>query len=78
MQVYNRTEFTVDQIRGFKFIHAFTNNWRQRFVEIYQHPTNEERVLTIGSNLDKSAQIVCEEHHDDYKREIENKLTETH
>lgn len=78
MKVHNNTQWTVDEIRGFKFIHAFTNNWRQRFIEIYQHPTAENRVLTIGSNLDKSAQIVCDEHRDDYKREIENNITETH
>jgi cephalosporin-C deacetylase-like acetyl esterase len=46
------------------------NNWRERTVSVRQHPTDPQKVVSIGVPFGGGAPIVCEEGADGYAREI--------
>lgn len=72
----NSEGITFDQARKLSLIWSFTDNWRQRFIEIYEHPT-ETKVVTIGYYQiagPNGSPLVCVEAKSDYRRILENKL----
>jgi len=59
-------------------IHVFHNGWRQRTIEIYEHPSLDGMVVTYGYPDNGDDPIICEEKYTDYQREIENKILRTY
>lgn len=51
----------IEEAEKLKVITSFTNTWRQRFVKIYEHPTDNTRVITIGLPLVGGTPILCDE-----------------
>ena len=48
-----------------KYLGRFINEWRQRTVAIYEHPTNAFKVITVGRPFDGGKAIECEEYRKD-------------
>ena len=71
MEKINRTQFHVAQFRGFPLLVTIKNNWRQRNVEVRQHPHDEGKVVTRGIAFDGSLDLIVEEDKADYRREIQ-------
>lgn len=44
----NSTPWPLDLIRSFTLLFRVKNEWRQRMVEVYQHPTNPGQVVSVG------------------------------
>ena len=58
---------------------GFLNEWRERFVDVFQPPTDwiaenpdKPTVVTIGSNYKTNTYWVCMERYEDYRGRIEN------
>jgi hypothetical protein len=43
-----KTNLTEAEVQKFPLIHTFRNEWRQRWVYIHKHPTDETKVVTMG------------------------------
>ena len=41
-------KLTEAEVQTFPLIHTFVNKWRQRWVYIHEHPTDEAKVVTMG------------------------------
>lgn len=48
----NQTPFKLEEIEMMDKIGHFKNEWRGRYVSIYQHPHHPESVITIGRPFD--------------------------
>ena len=46
------------------------NDWRQRHVTVYDHPTDPDQVISVGVPFDGSKPIVCEEPRSAYREVI--------
>lgn len=66
----NSENITIETIKGKPVIGLLKNNWRQRHVTIYDHPTNPEMVVSVGVPFNNTEQIVCVEERTAYARVI--------
>jgi hypothetical protein len=58
----SNSEGIVQQdVASFIFCGRFQNYWRGRLVEVYYHPTDDSKVVTVGIPHDGSEAIVCVE-----------------
>lgn len=64
----NTEGFTAETARKLKPLGSFRNEWRRREVEIYEHPTDVGRVVTVGCPMDGGSPVVCVENQSDYQR----------
>lgn len=58
-KVENNTTFKVEEIAGFKLLGMTKNNWRQRNIALYQHPTEEDKVVSHGATFDNRMIVIC-------------------
>jgi hypothetical protein len=63
----NIKDFRTDLCIG-----RFKNNWRQRYVSLYPHPTDSLKVVSVGTPFDGSDPIICEEQRSAYGRQLVN------
>ena len=78
MQIYNNTDLdlsTLDDITEWelKLVPLVTvrNNYRERNIQVYDHPTDSNRVITIGTTFNGSDMIVvADEWKKDWGREL--------
>ncbi len=54
---------------------TFRNNWRERIVTLYEHPTDANMVISVGESVHKdqmgrATEFVCEERRGDYQRQL--------
>lgn len=70
MKVHNRTEYTIDQIREMPLLKMVRNEWRRRNINLHQHPTKPDSVISAGITFDEETVIICEEKKTDWSREL--------
>lgn len=59
--IHNRTAFSLDQIRGFPHLGRTVSEWRQRSIDLYQHPGEPEQVVSVGVTFDGAMTVVAVE-----------------
>jgi hypothetical protein len=57
----NVTKYTKEQIQKFPILKTFQNNWRQRYVTVYQHPDDNNMVISVGIPFNGGGATICEE-----------------
>jgi|GEM_PF-3764678 len=69
MKIINDTNRELKDIAKLPVIKVIRNNWRQRTITLYQVP-NTSIVYSVGVTYDGTRTIVCEDHIDDWAREL--------
>ena len=69
-EIHNRTPFTADEIREFTVLKYVRNEWRQRNITLYQHPTEEDKIVSAGLSFDQTQVVVCVETKEEWAREL--------
>ena len=77
MTTYNRTSFTLDDIQQMKELKFIQNLWRRRNVVLHQHPSDENKIISVGTCFDANKQgeidiIIAVESKKDFRRELNN------
>jgi hypothetical protein len=62
----NSTPFTLAEIENWPLLLTVKNNWRQRLVTVYSHPTDANSVVTVGKPFDGSGPIICIERREEW------------
>lgn len=73
MEIINNTIWTLEQVKAMKKIGVCRNEWRQKYVTIYElpphtPPTND--VVSIGETFDGKRIVVCRESRDGHRNAI--------
>jgi hypothetical protein len=67
--------FNSENTKPLERIGTLKNNWRGRLVEVYQHPTMSDKVVTIGKPFEPTElidpDIICVENKADYQSIID-------
>lgn len=71
MKTYNNTTFTEEQIGGFLVLGHSVSKWRQRNNTLYQHPTDAERIISVGVTFDGSMKVICDDDRNAWGRELD-------
>lgn len=61
MQISNNTSFSLDEINSFPHLATTVNKWRGREIVLRQHPTESDNVISIGTTLDNTMQVICKD-----------------
>jgi len=67
-------------VQKFTLLHTFRNEWRQRQVYIYEHPTDTDKVITMGYQIAASGgvttipPVICIEKRLLYEQIIKQKI----
>lgn len=70
-QIINRTKFKLDQIAAFKLLAIGKSMWRQRDLKIYQHPDDDDKVISVGVGFNNQGiTVVAVELKEEWKREL--------
>ena len=70
VNVYNRTNYKLEDAQQQPLLKKVISKWRQRNVQLFQHPTEPHKVLSVGTSFDGCTIIVCEEDKKDWAREL--------
>lgn len=62
----NSTPFTLDTIQTWPLLVTVKNNWRQRMVTVFPHPTDTTKVVTVGKPFNGTEPIICIESREDW------------
>ena len=73
MKTYNNTQFDPDQFASEEPLKIVCNNWRQRTIRLYAHPTDTDRVVSVGVSFDLSTRVVADESRSEWARELESR-----
>lgn len=60
-QTFNCTEFTKEQIASLEFIGNTVNNYSNRNIRLYVHPTNPDNVISIGTTFNGEMTVIADE-----------------
>lgn len=60
-EVFNRTGFTLESVRALPLLGRAVSKWRQRNIELYQHPTDENLVVSVGTTFDGKMMVVADD-----------------
>ncbi len=71
MIVHNCTDSTLDQVRLFKLLGMTTNKCRQRDIDLYQHPNDPDRVISVGTTFNGLETIVADEPKTDWETALD-------
>jgi hypothetical protein len=68
----NSENITLETVKGKPVIGRLKNNWRQRDVTVYDHPTNPNMVVSVGVPFGSSEKdaVVCVEEREAFARVI--------
>ena|SRR5579863_1520477 len=69
--IHNTTPYTLDDTFNMPTYGRFMNSWRQRFVVVHVHPSDPERVITVGRNFATNTTWICDEPRADYASRID-------
>ena len=73
----NAEGITYEQALDLQLIWSFTNGWRQRRVDILEHPTDSAKVVTVGRPIGGGTPVVCVEDRSAYDRIIVGRIKRT-
>jgi hypothetical protein len=60
-EICNNTQFALEEIAKMPLLGRTTNNWRQRNINLHQHPTETDTVVSVGTSFDGNRIIICQE-----------------
>lgn len=68
----NNTSFQLSEITSQEELFTVRNNYRQRTIKVYKHPTAVDNVISVGIPFGKTLDdaIICDEPKTVWKREI--------
>jgi hypothetical protein len=69
MKTINNTNRTLEEIEAYPVVKVVRNNWRQRTITLHQ-VSGTSLVYSVGITYDGKSRIVCEDHADDWAREL--------
>lgn len=61
MKTHNSTCFSDEEIAKLKLIGRVVNNWRQRNVNLYEHPSDPNSLISEGITFDGQMRVICDE-----------------
>jgi len=61
MEVFNRTTLSEDDVNELTKLGFTVNKWRKRTITLYQHPTIEDHVISVGVSFDQTFTVVADE-----------------
>jgi len=75
METYNQTSFpniekTLEEKKLTK-IKQGKNNWRGRYIVLYEHPYDPAKVISDGITFDGTMRVISEEDKKDWAREMD-------
>ena len=70
MKVHNNTELAEAYVYGLPVIKAGKNHWRGRDITLRQHPTDPDRVISVGTTFDREVRIIADEPKSAWTREL--------
>lgn len=65
--VHNNTPFTRQEIEQFVYLGFTKNNWRGRNVSLYQHPTEPDLLVSVGTTYDQRMTVLAVEPKSSFK-----------
>lgn len=68
---HNHTPFTIAEITAMPLMFTVQNNWRQRNVTVYEHPSDAGKVVSVGISFDQRMVVIAEETREEWARQIE-------
>jgi len=69
MKTTNNTNRTIEEIESCPVVKIVMNNWRQREITLRQVP-GTSLIYSVGITYDGKHRIICEDHADDWAREL--------
>lgn len=60
-KTFNNTSLTEDQIIQLKLIGRTVNNWRGRNINLLEHPSDPDRVISVGITFDGLMTVICDD-----------------
>ena len=73
----NAEGITYEKALNLRLIWSFTNGWRQRRVDILEHPSDSLKVVTVGTPIGGGQSVVCVEDRSAYDRIIVGRIKRT-
>lgn len=68
----NNTKYSYDEIVNNKNLFTINNKWMQRTINVYEHPVDLKRVISVGIpyNCDVSSAIISDDNRDEWHYEL--------
>ena len=60
-KIANNTLYPLDAIEQLVVLGTTVSKWRGRTVTLYQHPANEDGVISVGVTFDKKLTVIADE-----------------
>jgi len=60
-QIQNNTPYDADTLAALPVLGETVNLWRQRRITLYAHPSDPERLISIGYNYDHRLVVIADE-----------------
>ncbi len=70
MKTHNHTGRMLSEIKAYPVVKVVRSNWRQREITLHQVP-GTSLIYSVGVTYDGTTTIVCEEHVDDWAKELQ-------
>tara|TARA_R100001244_G_C5094592_1_gene117249 strand:- start:132 stop:395 length:264 start_codon:yes stop_codon:yes gene_type:complete len=77
MEIFNRTDLPLDTLAEVgnwqstnKLLKVVKSEWRQREIKLYEHPTDQDKIISMGEKWDQTELIIVEETRQDWFREL--------
>ena len=61
MKIFNHTSFSQSTIESFSYLGFTVSKWRQRNIKLYQHPTEPQTVISVGTTFDNEMMVIAAE-----------------
>ena len=58
---HNNTNLTEAQIRELPVLGRTVNKWRQRDITLLAHPTDPDRLISVGTTFDGAMTVICDD-----------------
>jgi hypothetical protein len=65
-EVCNNTPLSLDQVAALPILGRTRNNWRQRDIVLHAHPTDGERLISVGTTFDGMLTVIGDEPKSDW------------
>ena len=66
----NNTGFELATIETWPLLFTVRNNYRERTVTVYNHPTDTELLITVGKPFDGGGPAICWERKSDWRSSL--------
>lgn len=68
---YNNTTFAESVLTDLTLIGLTVSRWRQREIALYAHPTDPNRIISVGTTFDGKIVVIADEEKADYLTALE-------